>query len=252
MKEERGKRRQTHLLGQPRYRAICGLIATDGTRFEDVLEGVAFEEPRYLMAASPFAATGALTGISMCRSMFLLGCERRSSRIATASQDAASAWRWWIPDGIRHPLLRPSAATARPARCFRGPVRPTQTDGGRGGTRHRRNLANIFAVAPDVELLPVKAMLVWLAQQRAGQLDGGLQRRGRALNPHIITNSWGFSIQNGPLSAAQQALGAAMRGGGRRLAAKGRIKVAGAAGPRRAGNSARSTSAESWLSASSP
>src|SRR5260370_1240433 len=35
--------------------AMSGLIATAGTPFEDVLEGVAIEEPRYYMAASMFA-----------------------------------------------------------------------------------------------------------------------------------------------------------------------------------------------------
>jgi len=36
---------------------LFGLISTRGTEFEGLLEGVALEEPRYFMAANPFAPT---------------------------------------------------------------------------------------------------------------------------------------------------------------------------------------------------
>src|SRR5205823_11061156 len=60
---------------------------------------------------------------------------------------------------------------------------------------------NIFSVAPDVELLPVKMNFV--------NTVGGFNT-AVGLRPDIITCSWGSSNQFGPLSAADQALAAAI------------------------------------------
>ncbi|MDA8233193.1 MAG: S8 family serine peptidase, partial [Clostridia bacterium] len=60
--------------------------------------------------------------------------------------------------------------------------------------------ANIFAVAPDVTLLPVKMSFV----NSKGAFDAAV-----ALKPHIITCSWGSSTA-GPLTAADQALAASI------------------------------------------
>jgi subtilisin family serine protease len=61
--------------------------------------------------------------------------------------------------------------------------------------------ANIFAVAPDIELLPVKMSFV----NSTGAFNTAV-----GLNPAIITCSWGSSNQFGPLSAANQALAASV------------------------------------------
>jgi subtilisin family serine protease len=60
--------------------------------------------------------------------------------------------------------------------------------------------ANIFAAAPDVEFQMVKMNFV----NSIGAFNAAV-----ALNPHIITCSWGSST-NGPLSAADQALAASI------------------------------------------
>jgi subtilisin family serine protease len=61
--------------------------------------------------------------------------------------------------------------------------------------------ANIFAVAPDIQLMPVKINFV----NSTGAFNAAV-----ALAPDIITCSWGSSVQFGPLSAANQALAAAI------------------------------------------
>ncbi|WP_157251393.1 S8 family serine peptidase [Nonomuraea typhae] len=61
--------------------------------------------------------------------------------------------------------------------------------------------ANLFAIAPDVELTMVK-------MNRANTI--GAFNAAVALNPHIISCSWGSSLEKGPLSAADHALEAAI------------------------------------------
>ena len=52
---------------------VPGLIATGGTRFEEVLEGVAIEEPAYLATPTPFPPPST-TSISTCPADVSLGC----------------------------------------------------------------------------------------------------------------------------------------------------------------------------------
>jgi subtilisin family serine protease len=61
--------------------------------------------------------------------------------------------------------------------------------------------ANIFATAPDVDLMPVKINFV----NSTGAFNAAV-----ALKPDIITCSWGSSVQSGPLGAANTALAAAI------------------------------------------
>ena len=61
--------------------------------------------------------------------------------------------------------------------------------------------ANIFAVAPDVKLLPVKVNFV----NSTGAFNTAV-----GLKPHIITCSWGSHVPVGPLSAANLVLAAAI------------------------------------------
>lgn len=61
--------------------------------------------------------------------------------------------------------------------------------------------ANIFSVAPEVKLQPVKINFV----NSIGAFNVAVSQ-----SPNIITCSWGSSIRNPPLSAANQALAAAI------------------------------------------
>ncbi len=181
---------------------ISGLISTAGTAFEDLLEGVALEEPRYFMQ-SPFPPPKAYWHLDVPGDVSL-GCNAdRAHRDGVTGRGIRVAM---VDTGwFRHPFFQQRGYRAATAVLGPGTASADHDEVGHGTGES----ANIFAVAPDVELLPVKAML-------AGSLNTVLVNSTAAfntavgLNPHIITNSWGFSIQNGPLSAAQQALAAAV------------------------------------------
>src|SRR5262249_27636369 len=77
-----------------------------------------------------------------------------------------------------------------------GAANPADDESGHGTGES----TNIFAVAPDVQLLPVKMSFT----NSTAAFNAAV-----GLGPDIITCSWGSST-NGPLSAADQALAAAI------------------------------------------
>lgn len=182
---------------------IPGLISTNGTPFDDVLEGVALEEPRYLMAPSFLAppkgywhldVPGDVSAACNADRAHRSGITGRGIRVAMVD----SGW-------YRHPFFERRGYRAEAVTLGPGTANPLKDEVGHGTGES----ANLFAVAPDITLLPVKAML-------AGARNTVLVNTTAAfnaavgLNPDIITNSWGFSIRNGPLSASEQALAAAV------------------------------------------
>ena len=181
---------------------ISGLISTKGTHFESFIEGVALEEPRYLMQL-PFAPPARYWHLDVPGDVSL-GCNadlaHRDGITGRGIRVAMVDTGWF-----RHPFFVQRGYRATAVTLGPGTANPLRDEVGHGTAES----ANIFAVAPDAELLPVKAML-------AGSLNNVLVNstaafnQAVALNPHIITCSWGFSIPNGPLSAAQQALAAAV------------------------------------------
>jgi subtilisin family serine protease len=182
---------------------VSGLISTANTRFEEVLEGVAIEEPRYLMAPSPFPPAKGYWHLDVPGDVSL-GCnadQAHRAGITGAGVRVAMVDSGWY----RHPFFQQRGYRAAPVVLGPGTANPDHDEVGHGTGES----ANLFAVAPDIELVPVKAML-------SGSLNTVLTNATAAfnaavgVNPAVITNSWGFSIQNGPLSAAQQALAAAV------------------------------------------
>ncbi len=180
-----------------------GLISTDGTRFQDVLEGVALEEPRYLMAAAALPPPARYWHLDVPADVSL-GCNadvaHRDGITGRGIRVAMVDTGWF-----RHPFFTARGYRAQPVVLGPGTANPLADEVGHGTGES----ANIFAVAPDAELLPVKTTL-------SGSLGTVLVNATAAfnaavaLNPHIITNSWGLNLKFGPLSAAQQALGAAV------------------------------------------
>jgi Subtilase family len=182
---------------------VSGLISTANTRFEEILEGVAIEEPRYLMAPSPFPPAKGYWHLDVPGDVSL-GCnadQAHRAGITGAGVRVAMVDSGWY----RHPFFQQRGYRAAPVVLGPGTANPDHDEVGHGTGES----ANLFAVAPDIELVPVKAML-------SGSLNTVLTNATAAfnaavgVNPAVITNSWGFSIQNGPLSAAQQALAAAV------------------------------------------
>jgi hypothetical protein len=181
---------------------IAGLIPTAGTRFDEVLEGVGLEEPRYLMQ-SPFAPTQDYWHLEVPGDISL-GCN--ADRVHRTGITGGGVQVAMVDSGWhRHAYFDQRGYRAGAVTLGPGTSNPLDDEYGHGTGES----ANLFAVAPDVELLPVKAML-------AGTLNTVMVNATAAFNaavglgPDIITNSWGFDLQQGPLSAAAQALSAAV------------------------------------------
>ncbi len=174
---------------------IPGLIDTKGTPFEDVLEGVAIEEPRYFMGPSMFAPTKAYWHLCMPGDVSL-GCNAdRAHRSGITGKGVKVAM---VDSGwYRHPYFVGRGYRASPVVLGPSAANANRDESGHGTGES----ANIFAVAPDVQFLPVKMSFV----NSLGAFNTAV-----GLEPDIITCSWGSSIANGPLSAANQALAAAI------------------------------------------
>ena len=174
---------------------LPGLISTTGTAFEDVLEGVAIEEPRFFMAATVFPPMKEYWHLRVpadvsqgCNADLAHRAGITGRNIKVAMVD--SGW-------FKHPYF--IARGYRVASVVLGPgaTLPLRDESGHGTGES----ANIFAVAPDVNLLPVKMSFV----NSIGSFNAAV-----ALAPDIITCSWGSDLPNGMLSAADQALAAAI------------------------------------------
>ncbi|MBM3785018.1 MAG: peptidase S8 [Acidobacteria bacterium] len=96
-----------------------------------------------------------------------------------------------------HPFFAGRGYRVSPVVLGPGAANPAKDESGHGTGES----ANIFAVAPDVQLLPIKMSFT----NSTGAFNAAV-----ALNPDIITCSWGSDIRSGPLSAANATLAAAV------------------------------------------
>jgi hypothetical protein len=174
---------------------LPGLIATTGTPFEDVLEGVAIEEPRYFMAASMFPPPVPYWHLDVPGDVSLGINADKVHRSGITGRGIKVAM---VDSGhYAHPFFAARGYRVAPVVLGPATANPDHDESGHGTGES----ANIFAVAPDVELLPVKINFV----NSVAAFNAAV-----ALNPHIITCSWGSSKLSGPLSAADQTLAAAV------------------------------------------
>ena len=169
---------------------LNGLISTAGTPFSDVLEGVAIEEPRYFMAPSIFAPTKAYWHLDVPAGVSL-GCNAdRAHRAGITGKGVKVAM---VDSGqFAHPFFAARGYRVSPVVLAPGASNAADDEVGHGTGES----CNIFAVAPDVQLLPVKMSFV----NTTAAFNAAI-----GLGPDIITCSWGSSNQNPPLSAADQA-----------------------------------------------
>jgi hypothetical protein len=170
---------------------LFGLISVRGTEFEGLIEGVALEEPRYYMAANPFPPTVDYWHHRVPAGISLACNADRAHRAQITGRDVVvsmvdSGW-------FRHPFFTARGYRADNVVLGPGAANPDTDESGHGTGES----ANIFSVAPDVRLKPVKMSFV----NTLGAFNAAV-----GLGPDIITCSWGSSIQNGPLSAANIAL----------------------------------------------
>jgi subtilisin family serine protease len=174
---------------------IPGLISTAGTNHSDVIEGVAIEEPRYYFAPSMFAPLKSYWHLRVPGDVSLGANADKAHRNGITGKGIKVA----MADSghFLHPFFTGRGYRVSPVVLAPGAVNPLADEVGHGTGES----ANIFAVAPDVQLLPVKMSFVNTIA--AFNTTVGL-------GPNIITCSWGSSVPFGPLSAANQALAASI------------------------------------------
>lgn len=179
---------------------LPGLISTQGTSLSDVIEGVAIEEPRYY-AQKMFPPSVGYWHLDVPADVSL-GCNAdRVHRTGITGKDIKVAM---VDSGqFRHPFFVNRGYRVRPVVLGPGASNPLRDEIGHGTGES----ANIFAVAPDVELHPVK--LLTLPSGAILNTTGGFNS-AVGLNPDIITCSWGSNVQFGPLSAANLAQAASV------------------------------------------
>lgn len=171
-----------------------GLLSTAGTRAAELIEGVAIEEKRECMAPSPIAPSpgywhlavpdevAALTGALPLHPFGVTG-----AGVKVAMVD--SGW-------FAHPFFASRGYQAQPVLLGPGASAPDHDESGHGTGES----ANIFALAPQVALFPVKMSMF----NSIGAFNAAV-----GLDPDIITCSWGSSRPLA-LSAADNVLAASV------------------------------------------
>jgi hypothetical protein len=172
-----------------------GLLATGGTPFGDVLEGVAIEVPRYWMQPSALAPNRAYWYLDVPGDVSLGIDADRAHRAGITGKNVQVVM---VDSGhYAHPYFTKRGYRVAPVVLAPGTTDATTDDVGHGTGES----ANAFAVAPDINFTMVKTNFV----NTTAAFNAGV-----GLSPHIISCSWGSSIQFGPLGAADQALAAAI------------------------------------------
>ena len=172
-----------------------GLIETSGTSFENVIEGIALEEPVYYMAASMYPPLKNYWHLQVPAGVSLACNADKAHRGGITGKGVKVAM---VDSGwFKHPFFVGRGYNAAPVVLGPAAANPLKDESGHGTGES----ANIFAVAPDAQLLPVKINFV----NSIGAFNAAV-----GLSPDIITCSWGSSVQFGPLSAANMALATAI------------------------------------------
>jgi len=179
---------------------VPGLIETNNTIFADLIEGIALNEPVYFFQ-NAFAPTKEYWHLDVPAGISLGMNADRAHRIGYNGKGIKvvmvdSGW-------YRHPYFVQRGY--RSASVVLGPAaaNPTHDESGHGTGES----ANIFSVAPDVNFQMVKINFV----NSVGAFNEAV-----ALNPDIISCSWGSSRRDPPLSASNQVLAAAISSAVRR------------------------------------
>ena len=173
---------------------LLGLIATEGTPFAGLIEGVALEAPRYFMSESAvpppqdyfhLRPPADIAAAANAAQLHQLGITGRGVRVAMVD----SGW-------YRHAFFTANGYNVGPVVLAPGAADPDADESGHGTGES----ANILAIAPHCELIPVKMNFV----NTVAAFDAAV-----ALRPDIITCSWG---SNSPfiLNAADIVLSASV------------------------------------------
>lgn len=173
---------------------VLGLIEPRSGKLANYIEGVAIETPYYCFAPKSLPPQKSYWHLNVPADVSL-GCNsERAHRGGTTGKGIHVAM---VDTGFyRHPFYADRGYKVNQTVLAPGTTNPATDDNGHG----TGEAANIFATAPDCNLTPVK----WNFVNSKAAFDTAV-----ALNPHIITCSWG-SHNPTSISAAQQALGASI------------------------------------------
>jgi hypothetical protein len=175
--------------------AMPGLISMADTEFQNVLEGVALETPRYFMAPNSSPPPKGYWHLRVPGDVALgtNAVQAHVNGITGAGIRVAMVDSGWYA----HPFFSAHGYLVDPVVLGPAASSPSTDTSGHGTGES----ANIFSVAPGARLIPVKMNFV----NSIGAFNAAV-----ALNPDIITCSWGSSNRFGPLSAADNALASAI------------------------------------------
>jgi hypothetical protein len=173
---------------------ISGLVDTRDSPVSDVLEGVAIEEP-VLYFQNAFPPPKGYWHLDVPADVSLGLNADQAHRAGTTGR----AVRVCMVDTgwFRHPYFTQRGYRSAPVVLAPGASAPNDDPVGHGTGES----ANAFAAAPDIEFTMVKQS----PTNATASFNAAV-----GLSPQIITCSWGFDLQTGPLSAAMQALSAAV------------------------------------------
>lgn len=183
-----------------------GLVSTADSSLADVVAAVAIEQPYYLASAPPPAVPAADPPAGDYWHLTLpeqLATALRADGAHRGGVGGAGVRVAMVDTGFQsHPFFTSRGYRVEPTVAGPGTSDPEVDEHGHG----TGEAANVFAAAPAATLLPVKAATA------SGALVNvtAAFTAAAALDPHVLTNSWGSSEPDPPLSAANQALAAAV------------------------------------------
>jgi subtilisin family serine protease len=174
---------------------VTGLIDTTDSPLSDVVEGVALSKRYYPFAVSKLPPRKSYWYLDVPGDVSLGMMADRAHRMGYTGTGVKvvmvdSGW-------YRHPFFTSRGYRSAPVVLAPGATRPAHDEIGHGTGES----ANVFAVAPDVSFTMVKTDFINVV---------GAFNAAVALNPHVISCSWGGDIKDPPLHAADQALAAAI------------------------------------------
>lgn len=173
---------------------IKGMINVANTSFSQLLEGVSINEPVYYMN-KPFAPKQNYWHLNVPGD---ISCGVNADPVHRLGITGRGVNAVMVDSGwYRHPYF-----TRRGYRSGQVVLGPATADPLSDASGHGTGeSANILAVAPDINFRMVKMNFA----DSAGAFSTAV-----AMNPQIISCSWGSSKQNGPLSASDMVLSAAI------------------------------------------
>ena len=173
---------------------VPGLISPQDSPLMETIEGVALNEPVYPLAhAAPPTRSYWHLDVPADVSLGINADPAHRAGVTGRGVRVVMVDTGWY----RHPFFERRGYEANPVKLGPGAANPGTDEDGHGTGES----ANVFAVAPDVEFTMVKM----------GPVNAtGAFKAAVALGPDIVSCSWGSSKPYPPISAADQALAAAI------------------------------------------